>query len=208
VVEEARSRGLAVHAVEPSLFVGLASTEATQGILALAPIRWRPLEDLLGVGPAPAEAPPRAVVVACGVQDPGNLGAVLRSARFLGFAGVACLAGTTDPWSPKVVRASSGTILLSPPARVDVLATLAEAARERGLALAALVAHGGRPLDEAPLPKRLVLLLGAEGPGLPDAALAVADERVTIEAADPAAESLNAAMAFAIAAHAWRRAWV
>jgi TrmH family RNA methyltransferase len=208
ILDSARARSIQVHAVDPSLWGSIATTETSQGVLAIAPLGWRPLDDVLGPFPGdPDAAPPRAVAVAVGVQDPGNLGAILRSARFLGFSGVACLSGTTDPWAPKVVRASSGALIESPPARVDSLAALADAAKGRAMKLVALVAHGGRPLGEAPLPRRSVLLLGAEGPGLPDAALGIADERITIPAADPAAESLNAAMAFAIAAWAWRSAW-
>src|SRR5207249_346555 len=132
-----------------------------------------------------------------------NLGAILRSARFLGVAQVACLSGTTDPWSPKVVRASSGALLESPPARVETLAELTERGRAHGFRTVALVAHGGRALEAAALPRRSIFLLGAEGPGLAPGLVAGADERITIAPSDPKAESLNAAMAFAVVAFAW-----
>ncbi len=203
-----RSRGIDAFGVAPALFQELVDTEANQGILAIAPMRWRPLDEALGpVPPDLASAEPRALVVAAGVQDPGNLGTILRSARFLGFAGVLCLSGTTDPWAPKVVRASSGALIDSPPARVDSLAELAELGRARGFKTVALTPRGGQPLEKTTLPRRSLLLLGAEGPGLATAAVDLADERVSLAASDPAAESLNAAMAFAIFAYAWRSAW-
>jgi TrmH family RNA methyltransferase len=208
ILAEARTRRIPSYGVVSRLFDELTDTESSQGILAVAPSRWQSLEDALGPVPEdPATAPPRAIVVAAGVQDPGNLGTIIRSARFLGIGSVACLSGTTDPWAPKVVRASAGTILDAPPARVETLAELTELAHARGFKTVALAAHGGRPLEAGPLPRRSVLLLGAEGPGLAASAVTAADEQITIKSSDPAAESLNAAMAFALFAHAWRTAW-
>ena len=208
ILAEARTRRIASYGVVSRLFDELTDTESSQGVLAVAPSRWQSLEEALGPVPEdPATAPPRAIVVAAGVQDPGNLGTIIRSARFLGISSVACLSGTTDPWAPKVVRASAGTILDAPPARVETLAQLTELAHARGFRTVALAAHGGRPLEAGPLPRRTVLLLGAEGPGLAASAVTAADEQITIKGSDPAAESLNAAMAFALFAHAWRTAW-
>ncbi|MBI3726611.1 RNA methyltransferase [bacterium] len=207
LIAEARALGIEAFAVSPALFSELVATETSQGAIAVAPQRWSSLEEALGPETTDEKAPPRAIVVAAGLQDPGNLGTILRSARFLGVAGVACLAGTTDPWSPKVVRASAGTLIESPPARLESIAELAVLARARGYRTVALVARGGRPLEAAPLPRRSILLLGAEGPGLSTAISDAADERVTILPSDPRAESLNAAMAFAVFAHAWRMEW-
>lgn len=208
LIGELRTRGIEAFGVAPGLFNELSDTETTQGLIAVAPMQWRPLEDLLGPEVKDADAaPPRAVVVAVGVQDPGNLGTILRSARFLGFAGVACLSGTTDPWAPKVVRASSGALIDTPPARVESLAELAEKAKAHGYKTVALAPRGGSALEKTTLPRRSLLLLGAEGPGLPANFLEGADQRVSLDASDPAAESLNAAMAFGVFAYAWRAAW-
>ncbi len=207
LLKELRAKGIEAFGVAPALFDELSDTENTQGLVAVAPMQWRSLDDLLGpeVKDA-ASAEPRAIVVAAGVQDPGNLGTILRSARFLGFAGVACLSGTTDPWAPKVVRASSGALIDSPPARVESLAELTEKGHARGYKTVALSPRGGSPLEKTTLPRRSLLLLGAEGPGLPANALEGADEKVSLAASDPASESLNAAMAFGIFAYAWRSA--
>jgi TrmH family RNA methyltransferase len=208
LIADLKGRKVEAFGVAPALFDELVDTESSQGLLAVAPMQWRSLEDALGPVPGdPENAEPRSIVVAAGVQDPGNLGTILRSARFLGFAAVACLSGTTDPWAPKVVRASSGALIDAPPARVDSLADLAEKARARGFKTIALSPRGGKPLEKTTLPRRSVLLLGAEGPGLTTAAIEGADEHVTLAASDPAAESLNAAMAFAIFAYVWRAAW-
>lgn len=208
LLAEARAKGIASFGVAPALFDELVDTETSQGLLAVAPMSWGSLEAALGPVPADLEtAEPRALVVAAGVQDPGNLGTILRSARFLGFSGVACLSGTTDPWSPKVVRASSGALIDSPPVRVDSISELAEEGKKRGFKTVALVPRGGTPLEQTTLPRRSLLLLGAEGQGLTTASIEQADEKVTLLPSDPAAESLNAAMAFGIFAYAWRARW-
>jgi TrmH family RNA methyltransferase len=208
VIAQARTLEIEAFGVAPALFEELVATETSQGIVAVAPMRWGDLDAAFGpVPPDAGAAPPRALVVAAGLQDPGNLGTILRSARFLGLAGVACLSGTTDPWSPKVVRASAGALLAAPPARIDSMTQLKEVAHARGFRIVALAAHGGQPLESAKLPARSIFLLGAEGPGLPPGVLESADERITIRASDPAAESLNAAMAFALFAYSWRTSW-
>jgi tRNA G18 (ribose-2'-O)-methylase SpoU len=108
----------------------------------------------------------------------------------------------TTPATPR-----NRALLEAPPARVESLAKLVELGRARGYRTVALVPREGRSLESGALPRRSLILLGSEGPGLSANAVAAADEKVTILAADPAAESLNAAMAFALAAYAWRTAW-
>jgi len=187
--------GVPAYAVEPELFAELSSTETPQPVIAVAFRREAELAALLPAAPAPA-----ALVACVGVQDPGNLGTIVRSARFLGFSGLVACPGTVDPWSPKVVRSAAGALLACPPACLDLDALL-ELADEQALTPVALVARGG----QAPraLPKRSLILLGSEGQGLPPEAEAALKVRVTIPARDPRAESLNVASAFGIVAHAW-----
>ena len=120
-----------------------------------------------------------------GVEDPGNVGTIVRSAAALTGAQVVLGAGCADPYSPKAVRASMGSIFARPPAR----ATLAELPG-RPLALSA---HGERTLDEVEPAPPLVLCLGAERGGLPEE---LEREAVRI---DVRSESLNVAMAASIA---------
>lgn len=196
-LELARARRVPCLEVAARAFEGLSQVETPQPLLAVARQVWRELPALLGA----AEGAPRAVVALAGVQDPGNVGTILRTAAFFGLAGAVFLPGSQDPWGPKVVRASAGALLLHPPAQAEPAALL-EAARRAALQPVALVAHGGDP--PAAIPARALLLLGAEGPGLP-AALAAGARQVTIPGAG-GAESLNVAVAFGVAAHCWRAA--
>lgn len=188
----ARERGIEAHAVTPRIFDDLSQVESPQPLIAVARVAWRPLAELLG----PKDAAPRAAVALAGVQDPGNVGTILRTAAFFGLAGAVFLPGSQDPWGPKVVRASAGALLHFPPARANADELLG-AAGAAGLEPIALAAHGGEPV--ASIPPRALLLLGAEGAGLPSELARV--RAITI--AGHGTESLNVAVAFGVAAHAW-----
>lgn len=187
------------YPVEAKLFDALAPSETPQPLLAIAALRWTPLEELCAPGSGP-----RGVAACLGVQDPGNLGTILRTARFFGLSGVVTLPGTQDPFAPKVVRSAAGSLFESPPAQAPDLETLLAASSAAGLEPVALAAHGGEPLASAELPPRSLLLLGAEGPGLPDQVAGL--RQVTIEGSGQQ-ESLNVAIAFALVAHAWGARW-
>ncbi|RMG18305.1 MAG: RNA methyltransferase [Planctomycetota bacterium] len=199
----ARAAGVACHPVEARLYEELCPSESPQPLLGVAFVRWSDLGALCG-SPAPVA---RAVVACAGVQDPGNLGTILRTAHFFGFAGAATLPGTHDPFSPKVVRSSAGALLDLPPARAEGPEALFAAADAAALTPVALVAHGGAPLDAVELPLRSLFLLGSEGQGLDEAVGRRAGLRVRIAPGRSGAESLNVAVAFAVAAHAWQSRW-
>jgi TrmH family RNA methyltransferase len=128
------------------------------------------------------------------VADPGNIGTLVRSADALGPAFVALSPGCADPTSSKALRASMGSVFRVPFAAFD------EAPQPR----IGLVAHGGRALDEVELPERVTFVLGAEREGLPEDVAATCDGLLSIPLAE-GAESLNVAVAGAIALYAARR---
>lgn len=195
----ARAAQVPCYPVESKVFDSLAPSQTPQALLAIAPLRWTPLQELCAAG---SEA--RGVAACLGVQDPGNLGTILRTARFFGLAGVVTLPGTQDPFAPKVVRSAAGSLFANPPAQAPDLEALLAASAAAGLEPVALAAHGGEPLSQAELPARSLLLLGAEGPGLPSQAAGL--RQVTIEGSGRQ-ESLNVAIAFALVAHAWGARW-
>jgi RNA methyltransferase, TrmH family len=195
----ARAAGVPCYPVESKVFDGLAPSQTPQALLAIAPLRWTPLEELCAPG-----GEPLGVAACLGVQDPGNLGTILRTARFFGLAGVVTLPGTQDPFAPKVVRSAAGALFGNPPAQAPDLEALLAASAAAGLEPVALAAHGGEPLARAELPARSLLLLGAEGPGLPEQAAGL--RQVTIEGSGQQ-ESLNVAIAFSLVAHAWGARW-
>jgi TrmH family RNA methyltransferase len=125
-----------------------------------------------------------------GVGDPGNVGTIVRTADAFIDGPVVLGPDCADPYSPKAVRASMGSIFNQPPVKAGV--------EETPEPRAALVAHGGQGLEA--LDGAATLCLGAEREGLPDEVLAACDRRVTIPLRPGGAESLNVAAAAAIAA--------
>ena len=126
-----------------------------------------------------------------GIQDAGNVGAIIRSAAAFAIATVTLDRQCADPWSPKVLRAGMGGHFAIGIRQVDDLVAAAAGAR-----LICTVVHGGRPLRQADLSGRIAWAFGAEGAGLSAQLLARAAERVTIPMAG--GESLNVAAAAAI----------
>jgi len=122
------------------------------------------------------------------VGDPGNIGTLVRAADAFGPAFIATSAGSADPTGPKALRASMGAIFRVPLVGFD------EAPGRK----VALVAHGGRHLEESALSGPTTFVLGAEREGLPEDVLSSCDERVTISLAAEA-DSLNVGVAGAIA---------
>jgi len=134
------------------------------------------------------------IVLLHGVQDPGNVGTVLRSAHAFG-AGVALARGCADLYNPKTVRATMGSIFHAPVAReLDSLTFLEQAARTGLASVAAVPEEGGAPRSLPPS-GRVVVCVGAEGAGLPEEVIEACETRVTIPSL---AASLNAAMAASI----------
>lgn len=170
-------------------FADLAATEHPQGVLAVVvPRPWR-LEDLR-VGPrAPA-------LVLDAVQDPGNVGTIIRTAHALGAAGVLALPGTAELTNPKTLRATMGAAFRLPCVAIDD-AGLAAWARQGGVRVL-LAAPGGSPPDRSTVPTALVL--GNEGAGVRPALDSLAAGRVGIPLR-AGAESLNVAIAAGILLH-------
>ena len=179
----AAGSGLPGVEVEPELLANASGLGSGTRALAVYEERW-----------AAAPVGPLCVYLH-GVHDPGNVGAVLRSAQAFGASSVALGPGTADPFGPKAVRASMGAVFAVPLARADSVAALPGTT-------VALVAGRGRPLaevtpsDRSPRGQEVTLLVGAERKGLPEDVIAVADQvaHIPIET-----ESLNAAMAATIA---------
>jgi RNA methyltransferase, TrmH family len=144
------------------------------------------------------------VVAAVDVQDPGNLGAIVRVAEAGGATGVASVGRSADPFGWKALRGSMGSALRLPVATLADPLTLVTEARRRGCRVVASQPRGGRSLDDADLSGPIVLLVGGEGAGLPPALVDAADVRVSIPMA-PAVESLNTAVCAALLVYESRR---
>jgi TrmH family RNA methyltransferase len=145
------------------------------------------------VGDVLARRPQRLLIVGA-VQDPGNLGAIVRVGEACGASGVIPADGSADPFGWKAIRASMGSIFRLPVAARQPLEQAASQARTAGLRVIAAVPLGGTPLPECDLRGPIAFMLGGEGAGLADEVVAVADERLTIPM-QPPVESLNVAVA-------------
>ncbi len=171
------------------LFASAVPSETPQGVAALVRIKTFQLEDLLN------RAPTGPLLAIAGVQDPGNLGTMLRSAEAFGAAGALLGEGTVSAFNSKALRASAGSVFRLPIAQIK-LATLDEL-RARGLRLVATSSHKGTPLPEAKLTGPMVLFIGNEGAGLSRDLLAKMDELIAIPHSAQV-ESLNAGVAASI----------
>ncbi|MDH4348846.1 MAG: RNA methyltransferase [Gemmatimonadota bacterium] len=183
--------GVPLEAVTDAELVSLADTEHPQGVVAVvSPPAWK-LDQIV--------VDPRAVVVVLdGVQDPGNVGAVCRTALAFGAAGVIALPGTADLWNPKALRGSMGALFRLPALHLEVEELADWTARHR----VAVWATGseGRPVSGAPVPGALALVLGNEGAGITPALAVRAAETVSIPLRG-GVESLNVAVAAGILLH-------
>ncbi|MGA7924571.1 MAG: RNA methyltransferase [Candidatus Sulfotelmatobacter sp.] len=179
------------------LFDSLVPSESPQGVAALVRLREFALDDLmerLHVGP---------IAVLAGLQDPGNLGTILRSSEAFGSAGVVLGEGTVSPFNSKVVRASAGSVFRLPmvhghgKSAAGKLEDVSEKLRTRGVRLIATSSHRGTALDQADLKGTTALFFGNEGGGLPRELMARMDEFISIPHT-PQVESLNAGVAASI----------
>ncbi len=164
----------------PGVLERVASTEHPQPNLAIVVIRAVEISlDEMSF-----------VVVADQLGDPGNLGTILRSSEAAGVDGVVLTAGSVDPFNPKVVRASAGSLF-----HVPVLAATLDQVREAGLRLVGTSSHQGDRHTDVDWSGRCAIVLGNEAHGLPDDA--AVDRWVRIEHVGRS-ESLNVAMAATI----------
>jgi TrmH family RNA methyltransferase len=131
------------------------------------------------------------------VQDPGNVGAIIRAAEGCGATGVVVTTGAADPFSWKALRGGMGSTFRLPIATGQSLDAAVSRARATGLRVIATTARDGTPLPACDLRRGCAILLGGEGSGLPAAIVEEADERVTIPMQAPV-ESLNVAIAAAL----------
>jgi TrmH family RNA methyltransferase len=195
-VEEAQGRGIRVFELGPGVVEKVADTVTPQPLLAVVRTPEATLENLEGAS---------FVVVCVDVRDPGNAGAVIRSADAAGADAVVCCAGTVDPFNPKTVRASAGSVLHIPVVAGGEPAEVLDALAERGMRRLAAVAHGGTGYTEVDLVAPLALGLGNEASGLPGGLGDRLDGGLTIPMAGKA-ESLNVSMAAAVLCFEVRRA--
>jgi RNA methyltransferase, TrmH family len=184
-----------------SLFDSIVPSESPQGVAALVRLKEFSLDDILErlqVGP---------IVVLAGLQDPGNLGTILRSSEAFGSAGIILGEGTVSPFNSKVVRASAGSVFRLPMVhrqghgrekeKTAKLEEFSKTLRKKNVRLIATSSHKGTPIDQADLKGASAIFFGNEGAGLPRDLMAKMDQFISIPHAQQV-ESLNAGIAASI----------
>jgi TrmH family RNA methyltransferase len=189
-----RTHNVELAEVSSQEFASAAETESPQGVLAIAEVPARTLADL------PIEGRYRLLVLDA-VQDPGNVGTILRTAAALGATATVALPGTVDLWNAKVVRSAMGAHFQHP-AMSSTWDDLDAFRTARGVSLWAADASGVA-LDHDVPPPRLALIVGNEGNGISDAARERADRVVAIPITS-SVDSLNVAVAAGILLHELR----
>jgi TrmH family RNA methyltransferase len=177
-------RGVEVLRLTDEVFASVVETQSPQGVAGLLVPPVRRMEDAMRGVPL--------ILIAAGLQDPGNLGTLVRSAEAFGATGVLTTPGTVSAWNQKALRASAGSVFRVP----VVLATSSEVSelKARGIRLVAAVGVGGNWVKDGDLVGACAVMIGNEGAGLGAEFIAMADSRVTIRCPGPV-ESLNAAVA-------------
>jgi TrmH family RNA methyltransferase len=164
----------------------LGDTQSHQGILAVAKkkeYRWEEIFQREGL-----------ILLLHELQDPGNLGTIFRAAEAGGSAGIVLSEGSVDPYSPKVVRASMGSLFRLPFLMGQDLFTSLKIVRSKGFVVWAAAGHGGTIYWKVDFQRPSAVLFGQEGAGLPNSLMDAADGLLTIPM-NPGVDSLNVAMA-------------
>jgi len=187
LVAEAAARGAEVVELSAAVFRKVADCPSPQGIAAVAELpRWEE-SALFGRD--------SLLLVACGLQDPGNLGSMMRSALAAGASGFVALRPSADIFHPRAVRGSAGAVCLLPSARMTTEEFLARA-RSAGIRLVAAAPRGGNDFRSFDYSRPVAIIVGSEAHGVSEE-IAREASAVTIPMAGPV-ESLNAAAAAAL----------
>ena len=190
VIKLAEKTGVPIQWLSERLMDQIAESKTPQPVMAVVEMREHSGEDLLDDS--------AGLIVLCHhLQDPGNLGTIIRTAEAVGASGVAITPHTVDAYNGKAVRGSMGSIMRVKVARVQSEHEFVRACRERGFQTAALVLNGRETVFELDLTVPTVFMLGQESSGLMAEELVDFDHRVRIPMADTI-ESLNVATSAAV----------
>src|SRR3954471_4226845 len=172
--------------VADEIFKSIVDTSTPQGVAALVALPSGSLESMLSVNDP-------LIIVIVGLQDPGNLGTIIRAAEAFGAIGAILCEGSVSRLNPKAVRASAGSSFRLPIA-AEKFESVAEKLRAKNIKLIGTSSHQGAALPESDLRGGVAIVIGNEGAGLPKAVIAKLDGLVNIPHSSKV-ESLNAAMA-------------
>ena len=174
------------YLLDDLLFKKIAETETPRAVAAIIPYNF--------TKPLPVRNDSSLFLILDRVQDPGNMGTIIRTAAAVGVHAIYCMGGTVDPFSPKVLRATAGNIFRVSIVEVDSLELLAKELTAGGIRMVAAVPGAGKIYWEADLKNPIALMIGNEARGLDCELLNLADLKVQLPLADKV-ESLNVSVA-------------
>jgi TrmH family RNA methyltransferase len=192
IAKDVKKRGGRVLTVTEPVLAAMSPVQHPSGVVAIA--RARPTEVRVVMATV-TDLP--LVLVLAGLQDPGNVGAIIRAAAAFGASGVVAIERSANPFSWKALRGGMGGTFRLPIAARGSLSEVVASARELGVRLIAAVPRGGTPLPNVDLREPTAIVLGGEGAGVSAATMAAVQETVTIPMQAPV-ESLNVAIAAAL----------
>ncbi len=176
--------------ISEKLMDAVAESKTPQPVMAVVQMKEHFENELLAHGS-------KLLVICHQLQDPGNLGTIIRTAEAVGAAGVAITPNTVDPYNTKTVRASMGSILRVPVARIADISAFITKCRQEGFQTTAMSLEGSKTHFDLDLRKPTVVIVGQEGAGLPEEILTEVDHRVRIPMAGTI-DSLNVATSAAV----------
>lgn len=188
LVATLEQRHVEVASVPAPVMAAVSSVRSSSAIVAVADRPNRTSNEMYTGSPL--------VVIACDVQDPGNVGAIVRVTEAAGGTGVVAAGRSADPYGPKALRGSMGSALRLPIIYGEPADAVSQA-RNQGCRVLAAVPRDGTPVFELDLRRPMAVLIGGEGSGLPPALAGAADERFSIPMRAQV-ESLNAAITAAL----------
>ena len=192
LAKDVKTRGGRVIVVSDQVLAAMSPVQHPSGVVAIA--RARPADVRVAMATV-MDVP--LVLVLAGLQDPGNVGAIVRAAAAFGASGVVAIEGSANPFSWKALRGAMGGTFRLPIASRGSLSDVVATAGELGVRLVAAVPRGGTPLPGLDLREPTAIVLGGEGAGVSPATMAAVHETVTIPMQAPM-ESLNVAIAAAV----------
>lgn len=194
IIKTAEEKGVRLYCVDEKVMAKLSDTKAPQGVLAVIKM---PKDRLQKLNPGTSSDNNAPVIILDRVQDPGNLGTIIRTADAVGALGMILLEGCVDAFSPKVVRASMGSLFHLPVIQ-DVFPEEALTwCYRHGYEPAATALKNAQNMYKADLSKKMAFIFGNEANGVAEELQAAAETRLFIPMAGQA-ESMNVAMAAGI----------
>lgn len=196
LAKDVRKHGGRAILVTEEVLAAISPVQHPSGVVAIGRAR---ATDVRVVFAACRDAGPHLplVIVLAGLQDPGNVGAIVRAAAAFGAAGVVAIEGTANPFSWKALRGAMGGTFRLPIAARGTASDVITAAQEEGVRIVPAVPRGGTPLPQLDFTLPTAIVVGGEGAGVSTAILAAAQQSVTIPMRAPV-ESLNVAVAAAL----------